>query len=290
MPNPSRTRAVSWLALVIVALGGSACQYLESPGGITKVVIARGVQGAGLDPVDISDNYPPDQSEIHAIVTVDKAPKDSMVKAVWIAADVGSASPPDTRLEESEVRAEGSRNLDFKLQRTGRQWPPGLYKVQVYWNGKLDRTLNFVVTGTPYKAGTAAASGCPPATTQPHKLSGWIARVIMAEGTKGEEKEPVNRTGEFLPNEVVHAVVEIKDAPANTRFKAVYSAVDAGNSTLCNARLGESEATAGGSRNLDFSLAPAQPWRLGKYRVDLYVNDTLDHTTNYVVVTEKSVH
>ncbi|MDE3088790.1 MAG: hypothetical protein KGJ80_05340 [Chloroflexota bacterium] len=286
-------RPLKWLvplALSFLALGGSACEYLESPAGITKVVMERQVQGTPFEPAGISDNFPPDQSEFHAVVSLTNAPKDSLVKAVWYAVDVGAASPPDTQIDETEVKTEGTHNLDFSLKRAGNQWPPGLYKVEIYWNGKLDRTLNFVVTGTPQRVGTAALSGCPPATTQPHQVSGWISQVIMAENTRGEEKEPVNRTGEFLPNETVHAVVTLKDAPPNTKFRAVFFAVDAGGSTICNAKLGESEFVAGGAKNLDFTLKPSANWALGKYRVDLYVNDALDHTANYVVVTQKSVH
>lgn len=287
---PCLRSRVALFALVCVALALAACEYLSSPAGITKVVTAQGVQSATFEPINISDNFAPDQSEIHAVVTLTNAPAKSAVKAVWTAVDIGSASPPNTKIDEAETQAEGSRNLDFKLTRTSNQWPPGLYKVEIYWNGKLDRTLNFVVTGTPQRAGAATTSGCPPATTQPHKVSGWISQVIMAEGTKGEEKEPVNRTGEFYPNETVHAVVAIQNAPADTRFRAAFFAVDAGDSTVCNVKLGETELRAGGSRNLEFTLQPSRDWLLGKYRVDLYVNDDLDHTANYVVVKQKSVH
>ncbi|MBI4790148.1 MAG: hypothetical protein HY782_24195 [Chloroflexi bacterium] len=283
-----RIKLQIWLLALATVLLVAGCGG-EAPGGISKAVMASEVKGAALEPGGLSDNYPPDQGDIHAVVTLANAPKDSLVKVVWTAVDVGSAAPPDSKLEESEVKAEGSRNLDFVFKRAGNKWASGLYKVEIFFNGTRDRTLNFVVTGTPLR-GTVAASGCPPATTQAQKQSGWIAQVIMAEGAKGEEKEPVNRTGEFLANEIVHAVVGIKDAPANTKFRAVFFAVDAGGSTICNLKLGESELAAGGSRNLDFELKPANPWALGKYRVDLYVNNTLDHTTNYVVVTQKSVH
>jgi len=288
---PMRHSIRLWLLVsLFIATLASGCAYLESPAGVSKAVTAEGVQGATFDPVKVSDNFPPDQSEIHTVVTLANAPKDSAIKVKWIAVDVGSAAPPDTPLDESEVKAEGSRNVDFIIKRTGKPWSPGLYKVEIYWNGKLDRTLNFVIIGTPQRTGVAALSACPPATTQAHKVSGWISKVIMAEGTQGEDKEPVNRTGEFYPNETIHAVVEVSGAPADSKFRAVFFAVDAGDSTICNVKLGESELTPGRSRNLDFALKPTQDWALGKYRVDLYVNDVLDHTANYVVVKQKSVH
>lgn len=280
-----------WILLIAFASAASACEMLESPAGITKVVTAQGVKGETFEPVGVSDNYAPDQSEFHAVVTLTNAPKDSVVKAVWYAVDVGIAAPPDSKIDETEVKVEGSRNVDFALKRTGRQWPPGLYKVEIYWNGKLDRTLNFVVVGTPQRAGTPAAAGkCPPATTQPHKTTGLLAQVIMAEGVRGADNEAVNRTGEFLPKETIHAVVAVKNAPANTKFRAVFYAVDADDSKLCNVKLGESEQIASGTKNLAFTLKPPKDWALGTYRVDIYVNDVLDHTANYVVVMKKEVH
>ncbi len=277
------------LGIVLLALIATACEYFESPTGITKAVTAQGVQGATFEPVNVTDNFAPDQNEFHAVVTLTNAPKNSSVQVVWTAVDVGSASPPNTKIDAAEVKAEGSRNLDFALKRKAPQWSPGLYKAEIFWNGKLDRTLNFVVVGTPQKTGTVAVSKCPPATTLPHKPTGWIAQVIMAEGA-GANNEPVNRTGEFLPKEVIVAVVSAMNAPANTKFRAVFYAVDAGDGAQCNLKLGESDQVASGSKNLVFKLQQSKDWLLGTYRVDIYVNDVLDHTANFVVVTKKQVH
>ena len=282
-------RHVWLIGILLIALIAPACEYFESPAGITKAVTAQGVQGATFEPVNVTDNFAPDQGEFHVIVTLTNAPKNSSVKVVWTAVDIGSASPPNTKIDEAEVKTEGSRNLDFTLKRTALQWAPGLYRAEVFWNGKLDRTLNFVVVGTPQKTGTAALGGCPPATTQPHKPTGLLAQVIMAEGA-GANNEPVNRTGEFLSKEVIFAVVSITNAPANTKFRAVFYAVDAGDGAQCNIKLGESEQSASGSKNLAFKLQQSKDWLLGTYRVDMYVNDVLDHTANYVVVTKKEVH
>ncbi|MEW5718986.1 MAG: hypothetical protein AB1817_10195 [Chloroflexota bacterium] len=277
------------IGIVLIALNATACEYFESPAGITKAVTAQDVKGDTFEPVNVTDNFAPDQREFHAVVTLTNAPKNSSVQVVWTAIDVGSASPPNTKIDATEVKAEGSRNLDFALKRKTSQWPPGLYKAEIFWNGKLDRTLNFIVVGTAQKTGTVAASKCPPATTQPHKTTGLLAQVIMAEGA-GANNEPVNRTGEFLPKEVIVAVVSITNAPANTKFRAVFYAVDAGDGAQCNIKLGESEQSASGSKNLVFKLPQSKDWLLGTYRVDIYVNDVLDHAANYVVVTKKQVH
>jgi len=148
-------------------------------------------------------------------------------------------------------------------------------------------------TSTPFALGapTPAASKCAPHTVQPLKPSNLIAEMIMAEGA-GANGEPINRTGEFLGRETIHAIVGIKNAPANTRLRAIFYALDAGDATQCNVKLGETEQTASGTRYLDFALAPAsgKPWLLGKYRVEIFVNGNLDHIANFVVVTQKQVH
>ncbi|MBM3131205.1 MAG: hypothetical protein FJ009_21600 [Chloroflexi bacterium] len=276
-------------ALFCLALSASACEYFESPGGITKAVTAQSAHGATFEPINVTDNFAPDQNEFHVIVTLTNAPKNSTVKVVWTAIDVGSALSPNTKIDQTEVTTDGSRNLDFTLKRKSAQWAPGLYKAEIFWNDKLDRTLNFIVVGTPQKTNTVVASKCPPATTQPHKPTGLLAQVIMAEGV-GANNEPVNRTGEFLPSEVIYASVSITNAPANTKFRAVFYAVDAGAGAQCNVKLGESEQIASGSKNLAFKLQQSKDWLLGTYRVDIYVNDVLDHTANFVVVTKKQVH
>ncbi len=275
-----KTTTIVFLAFVL-----AACDALQPPGIITNVVLAPGVK-AGNEPTSTSLNYPPVQEEIHAIVTLTNAPKDSAVKVVWTAIDVGAAAPPDTKVGESETKSEGTRNLDFALKRPGNSFASGLYKAEIFLNGKLDRTLQFQVEGTPLKAG--AKTGCPAATTQAQKPSGLIAKVTLAERTK-EDNEPVNPTAEFLANETISAIVEIANTPANTKIKTVFSALDAGNSSICNAKLGEAEQVVEGSKRILFTQKPASPWALGKYRVEIYVNDALAHTTNYVVVTQKQV-
>jgi hypothetical protein len=148
--------------MLCLTLFASACEFLEPPAGITKAVTAQSVQGATFEPVGITDNFAPGQNEFHVIVTLTNAPKNSSVQVVWTAVDVGSALAPNTKIAE------------------------------IFWNGKLDRTLNFIVVGTPQKTGTVVVSKCPPATTQPHKPTGMLAQVIMAESA-GANNEPVRR-------------------------------------------------------------------------------------------------
>jgi hypothetical protein len=155
-------------------------------------------------------------------------------------------------------------------------------------NGKLNRTLNFTVAAAPPTPTVApptpvAKGGCPPLSSPALTPSGIISSVTMAEGTKGAEKEPVNPTTLFKPNSVFHAVVRIQNAPANTEVKAAWYATDVGDAAPCNTSIDSNELTAGGSRNIDFSLTPSTQWPEGTYRVEIFVNGTLDRVVNFSV-------
>jgi len=108
-------------------------------------VMATDTQGDNFEPVGVTDTYAVDQAVFHAVVSLANAPSDTTVKAVWTAVDVGDAAEPGTVVDETEVTAEGSRNIDFTLTSDSGQWPVGTYKVDIYLDGELDRTLNFSV-------------------------------------------------------------------------------------------------------------------------------------------------
>lgn len=114
------------LILLLSALSVSlaACDLLTGapPTYIKTAVMARDAQGANLDPVGVSNTFAPDAEAFHVVVTLVNAPKDTILKAIWTVVDVGTAAPANTKVEESEVRVEGSRNVDFKTKRIAQKW------------------------------------------------------------------------------------------------------------------------------------------------------------------------
>ena len=128
---------------------------------IANVVLAQGVKSGTFDPVGITTTFPADQRILHAVASVLAAPKDTVIKAVWTAVDVGNIASPNTWIQEAEFRFDDvpNRNVDFALTPTGDRWPPGRYagppwppgkyKVEIFLNGKLERTLDFMVAEEP---------------------------------------------------------------------------------------------------------------------------------------------
>lgn len=150
------------LVLVLFAVPMLACEFSASTATVSNAVMAKDVKGDTFEPSGITDSFSSDQGKFHAVVTISNAPSDTAVKAVWTAVDLGGVAPPSTLISETELKSSGTRNLDFSLAPSGPAWPPGSYKVDIYLNGKLNRTLNFTVA-----AAQAVASPQPSATVLP---------------------------------------------------------------------------------------------------------------------------
>jgi hypothetical protein len=140
-------RMVSLMPWVIaVAIVLAACSFSVSTANIPQAVLAKDVKGDNFDPVDPTSTFQPNQAVIHLVVTVVNAPSDTKVKTVWTAVDVGDAAPANTKIDEAEVTMDGSGNAHFTLSEpSSGAWPAGKYKVDVYLDDKLDRTLEYTV-------------------------------------------------------------------------------------------------------------------------------------------------
>ena len=138
---------VSLVVLVaVVAVVAAACNFSISTANITQAVLAKDVKGDTFAPVDPTSTFSTDQPVIHLVVTVANAPSDTKVKSVWTAVDVGDAAPANTKIDEAEVKLDSSGNAHFTLAlSSGGAWPVGKYKVDVYLDDKLDRTLEYSV-------------------------------------------------------------------------------------------------------------------------------------------------
>ena len=134
---------VTWLLLAGSAAG---CSFSISTANITEAVLAKDIQGDTFEPVDPTSTFPTDQAVINLVVTVANAPSDTKVKTVWTAVDVGDAAPANTKIDEAEITMNDSGNAHFTLSSpsTG-VWPVGKYKVEIYLNDKLDRTLEYTI-------------------------------------------------------------------------------------------------------------------------------------------------
>ncbi len=126
-----------WLLPLLAVLLGLACNFSASTASIKNAVLTT--DEAGSQPANGA--FAPSDT-FYCQVELANAPDDTKVKAVWTAVDVTGVDP-NTHIDEVELES-GSGSLTFRLENSD-LWPAGKYKVDLYLNEKLDRTLEFEV-------------------------------------------------------------------------------------------------------------------------------------------------
>jgi hypothetical protein len=123
--------ATAALSVAVLALGCSA-----STANIGDAWMARDYEGTQR-----TTTFGP--SEVfYCVAELKNAPDDTTVKASWTAVSVEGVEP-NTFIDETAVTS-GSGSLHFELSNSS-LWPTGQYKVDLYLNDELDRTLEFEV-------------------------------------------------------------------------------------------------------------------------------------------------
>lgn len=256
---------------------------------IKQAVLAKRIMPLSRTPVEVTDKFPTTNGSIWAVATVSNAPPDTHIKAVMTAVDTGNAAPPNTKVTESESTARGSENVAFNWGFNSA--PIGAYKIDIYLNGKLERTLPYSVTkeATPSSdsaAKTAAVGSCPKLPPIKENWPAWLRGISLAQGRDAQGKA-LNPGRIFRPDTpAFYAVLTTENIPANTKLAGRWVAEDVGGVDLCNAEFSSYEFVSDGSDLPWFSTTTplrGSKWPEGLYRLDIYVNGTLAHAIGFGV-------
>lgn len=96
------------------------------------------------------------------------------------------------------------------------------------------------------------------------------------------DSEGASATTTFTPDQAFYAIVELANAPADTKLKAVWTAVEV-EGEQPDLLIDQAEITAGNENVFTFNLTNDGLWPAGKYKVDIYLNDKLDQTLEFEV-------
>jgi len=248
----------AFLTLAVVALALSACGFSFSTANIQDATLGKGYDNGNI--VNPTTVFAAEDQEIQLVVQVANAPDDTSVKAVWSIADVPGHEP--SVLYESPITLNSGENIAHFSLTNDQPWPAGSYKVDIYLNDKLDRTLEYQVEQPKVKAPT-------------------VESATLARGSN--QNEAVDPTNIFAPDDLeLHLVAKVADAVDGTNLKAVWQVVDVQDYEP--QVIDEVIYTLSGGENVaDFTLSNDQPWPVGKYKVELYLNDALVETLEYEV-------
>jgi outer membrane usher protein FimD/PapC len=100
-------------------------------------------------------------------------------------------------------------------------------------------------------------------------FSASSADISSAKMTRDQDGKQQTKT--FSPDEPFYCIVELSNAPDDTKVRAVWTAVKAEGADP-NTNIDEASAKSG-SGQLQFNLRNKGPWPTGDYKVDLYLND-----------------
>jgi len=254
----NRTVFSAFPALAVVVLALSACGFSFSTANIQDATLGRGYDnGSVVDPTTV---FAQEDQEIQLVVNVANAPDDTQVKAVWSIVDVAGHEP--TVLYESPLTLNSEENVAHFSLTNDQPWPAGKYKVEIYLNDKPDKTIEYEVEKSEAKTPT-------------------IESATLAKGSN--QNEAVDPTSIFAPDDLtLHLVVKVADAVEGTSLKATWSVVEVQDYEP--QVIDEVPYTlSGGENTADFTLTNDQPWPVGKYKVELYLNDQLVQTLEYEV-------
>ena len=111
---------------------------------------------------------------------------------------------------------------------------------------------------------------------------GSISTANISNAWMAADEEGNNQTTIFGQDAIFYAMVDLKNAPDDTKLKAVWTVVEA-EGTEPNLMLNETEITSGDGL-VHFQLENTDYlWPLGEYQVEIYLNDKLDQTLTFEV-------
>ena len=105
-----------------------------------------------------TDSFANDVPQLYAFFRSTGTKKGDVLRGVWIADDVGSAAPANTKIDEASITADQDDYYGaFSLSKPTAGWPVGSYHVDIYLGDTLATTTKFTIT--------AAGSSEAPAKT-----------------------------------------------------------------------------------------------------------------------------
>jgi len=121
----------------LMMLPALACGGSFSTANIESAILTADSEGTQETAVFAQDQI------FYCIVELANAPEDTTLKASWTAVEV-AGEEPNLQIDETEMTAGENNIFTFNLS-NDQLWPAGKYKVDLYLNGELDRTLEFEV-------------------------------------------------------------------------------------------------------------------------------------------------
>jgi hypothetical protein len=95
-------------------------------------------------PGDSTTSFSADEHVVFCVIHLNKAKSGTKVKFTWLAVDV-EGMPKNEELKSIDYTTNSFENLVHGNLSRQNDWPKGSYKVDVYINGYLDKSIDYTV-------------------------------------------------------------------------------------------------------------------------------------------------
>ena len=137
----------AWLAAGLLVFVVLACNLSKnsnsnsgsSSGAIKEIHMAKD-DGDGA-PGTETDSFAPGDRTIHCVATLREAKSGTQMKFSWWIVD--AAGSKDEKIKDIDYTTGALENVIHGHLTLPKDWPIGKYKVQVYVNGELDKTVSY---------------------------------------------------------------------------------------------------------------------------------------------------
>ena len=114
----------------------------QGPGTYIKEIHMAKDNGKGA-PGDETDSFAPDDRTIHAVATLKEPKAGTQMKFAWWIVDADGTK--NQKIKEIDYTTKPNENVVHGHLTLPQDWPKGKYKVQIFINSDLDKTVNYVI-------------------------------------------------------------------------------------------------------------------------------------------------
>lgn len=254
-------RSIRLLAFVFaLALAALACSFSFNNAEVQNLRVAKDQDGNTT-----STQFKPEE-DIFLVGDLDKASDDTRIKAAWIAVSAEGLDANKVLWEHEERHGDGK--FSIKLPREAGERPAGKYKVDLYINGDVDKSIEFeMLKGAPTPTPEFPGMTGDPNAPIPVQSGGGLANVHTSR-----DQADTQPTSVFTQKDEIftHFVLDVPEGQAVVRGALTAVSVDGMAPESIVAEYEQNFPT--GAQWIRFTNST--PWLMGVYRVDLSVNGT----------------
>ena len=96
------------------------------------------------EPGESATSFAPDDHTVHCVINLNKAKAGTKVKFTWIGVDVEDMKKND-EIKSIDYTTNSFENKVHAHLTLPKDWPKGKYKVEVYINNALDKTISYTI-------------------------------------------------------------------------------------------------------------------------------------------------